>query len=81
MARPSCSKICAFIAAATFLIFIIAITTLSLTISNPMQPNFTVQVDGFENFYFNLTFPYNITLHNTLKVVVTVDNLNYVGYT
>ncbi|KAK4792450.1 hypothetical protein SAY86_022885 [Trapa natans] len=79
MAIPGCSKICALIAAATFLIFIIAITTLSRTIFNPTQPNFTVQVAGLENFHFNRTFPYNITLHNTLKVVVTVDNPNYVG--
>ncbi|KAK4793136.1 hypothetical protein SAY86_023571 [Trapa natans] len=79
MARPRCSKIWAFIAAATFLIFIIAITTLSLTIFNPKQPNFTVQVAGLENFHFNWTLPYNITLHNTLKAVVTVDNPNYVG--
>lgn len=69
-------KICCGVTAIFLFIFVILITTLSLTIFKPKQPEITAHPVALENITTGGGFP-NVTLNVTLRMIVTIDNRNY----
>ncbi|KAJ4730015.1 Late embryogenesis abundant protein [Melia azedarach] len=68
-------KICCGVTAILLVILVIVITTLSLTIFKPKQPQITAHPIGLGNISFG-GFP-NVTMNVTVRMFVTIDNRNY----
>ncbi|KAM7271797.1 hypothetical protein ACFE04_031011 [Oxalis oulophora] len=69
------SKVCCAATIGFLSIIVIVITTLSLTILKPKQPEVLARPLGLENIQFD-GYP-NVTMNVTLDVIVTIDNKNY----
>lgn len=68
-------KICGIVTAIFIAILVIVITTLSLTIFKPKDPDITASPAGLRNISFSSFL--NVTLNVTIDMLVTIDNRNY----
>lgn len=68
-------KLCCIVTAIFVAILVTVITTLSLTIFKPKDPDITVSPAGLSNISFS-PFP-NVAVNFTIDMVVTIDNRNY----